>query len=211
MARDPRDRYADAAELREDLSRLVTGAGTKAREREGGPLRRAWTAFRFATSGVPYEYRSSRSLLGLPLVHVYGGQRPPGAPPRIARGWIALGGERAYGCFASSRFACGFVAFGAVAVGGFAWGGLGLGLFAFAGIGLGVLSFSGLSIGWLAMGGIAVGYGAFGGASFGHYAMGGWPHGTYQVGGGRNDAEVGEFFERLLPEMLLRFFGIRVE
>ena len=209
MAREPRDRYADAEEFRQDLSRLVSGAGTKAREREGGPVRRAWTAYRFATSGVPYEYRSSRTLLGWPLVHAFGGHGAPGAPPRIARGWIALGGERAYGCFASSRFACGLVAFGGVAVGGLSWGGLGLGLFVFAGIGLGVLSFSGLALGWLAIGGVAVGYGAFGGISFGHYASGGLTYGTYRMGGGRHDAQVSEFLEHLMPEFLLQHLRIQ--
>jgi len=211
MARNPLDRYSSAEALREDLSRLVSGIGTKAREREGGPLRRAWTAYRFATSGVPYEYRSSRTLLGFPLIHAYGGHRAPGAPPRIARGWIAVGGERAYGCFASSRVACGLVAFGAFSIGGFAWGGLGMGLFVFAGLGLGVISFSGLAVGWLAMGGLAIGYGAFGGAAWGHYAVGGWPHGTYQAGNGRSDPEVGEFFGDLMPDALLQWLGIRYE
>jgi hypothetical protein len=211
MARNPLDRYPSAEAFREDLARLVSGVGTKAREREGGPVRRAWTAFRFATSGVPYEYRSSRTLFGYPLLHAYGGHRAPGAPPRIARGWFAFGGERAYGFVAGSAVAVGVFSWGAVAVGGFAWGALGLGLFAFAGIGIGVVSFSGLSIGWIAFGGAAIGYAALGGASWGRYAAGGYPNGTYQVGGGRNDAEVVEFFEGLVPRALLQWLGMRYE
>jgi serine/threonine protein kinase len=211
MAREPRDRYATAAELREDLARLVSGGGTRARESEGGPLRRSWTTFRFMTSGVPYEYRSSRMLFGFPLLHVHGGRRGPGTPPRIARGWIALGGERAYGGFASSRFAMGLVAFGGISIGGISWGGLGLGLFVSAGVGLGVVSFSGLALGWLAMGGVAIGYAAMGGASWGHYAVGGWPHGAYRIGNGREDREVVEFLENVLPDFGLHFIGFRRE
>jgi hypothetical protein len=207
MARDPRDRYASALEFREDLARLVSEVGTKAREREGGPIRRAWTAFRFASSGLPYEYRSTRTLFGYPLVHAYGGHRLPGTPPRVARGWIAAGGERAYGFFAASQFAFGVVAFGAIAVGGFAWGALGTGLFVFAAAGLGVISFSGISFGWLAMGGMAFGYAAVGGMSWGRYAAGGLPHGTYEAGNGRRDPEVAEYFGHLLPEFIGRLIG----
>jgi serine/threonine protein kinase len=208
MARLPEERYQSAAELAEDLERLAEARPTAARRAEGGPVRRAWTSLRFATSGQTYEYRSARTLLGWPLVHVHGGLRPAGSPPRVARGWIALGGERAIGFFAGSRVSVGVIATGAIACGGFAWGALGLGVIAFAGLGLGWISFAGLSVGWLAFGGAAFGYAAIGGLARGVYAMGGDPAGRHVIGGGRADPEAKAYFLELLPDALQRYFGL---
>jgi hypothetical protein len=91
------------------------------------------------------EYKSQKTLLGLPLIHIKGstydnGQRHIG----IAKGWIAIGD------IAISPF---------LAVGGVA-----IGLIANGGVCLGLL----LALGGLSIGGIAIG-----GASFGLWAAGG--------------------------------------
>jgi hypothetical protein len=203
MAREPDARYPDAGACADDLDALAAGLPTAARRDEGGPLRRAWLQVRLATSGQLYEYRSPRRLLGLPLVHVIGGRRPPGSPARTARGWIALGGERAVGVFfAWAPVAYGLFACGALSAGGFALGGAACGVFVFSGLGLGLFTFSGTSLAFVACGGIAVGYGAVGGMAVGRYAAGGYTHSTYEITDRRRDPEAIAFFNHLVPDFI---------
>ena len=109
-----------------------------------------------------YEYKSSRTLFGLPLVHIRLGHRGMG----VAKGIFAVGN---------------------IAVGFFTLGGLSLGLFSFGGISLGLLlSLGGLSLGGIAIGGCAVGLLALGGCAVGWLAVGGG------VGLGGNDLPVGQ-------------------
>ena len=129
---------------------------------------------RFISRSQPYEYRSPRTFLGLPLLHVRfncveAGKTLP------AKGWIAVG-DRAYGIL---------FAFGAIAVGGISCGPLAIGFVALGGFGIGLFAFGGLAVGFAAMGGAAVGYVAFGGGAIGwlgasggavlarHFALGG--------------------------------------
>ena len=201
MARDPERRYRSAAAFADDLRGLAGGTATRARRDEGGPLRRMWTQMRFATSGQAFEYRSARTLLGLPLMHVYGGPRTPGTPRRVAKGWFAAGGERAIGLVAFSTEAYGGVAMGAFACGLVAHGALGIGLLAIAGLGLGLISISGLSVGYLAFGGVALGYAAVGGYARGIYAAGGSPHGRHVLNRDHEDAEAEAFFQDAMPRI----------
>jgi len=199
MARPAERRYAGARELGADLRALAEGRPTMARRDEGGHLRRAWTSWRLYSSGVPYEYRSHRTLLGLPLVHAINGPRTPGQPTRVARGWIACSPEVAKGVLAFGGRAYGVVACGGIACGLFGWGGISLGLLAaFGGIALGGITFGGLSAGYLAFGGCALGYGAIGGLPIGHYAMGGDPHGDFVIGQLRRDVTEQQFFRAVL-------------
>lgn len=56
-------------------------------------MRRLWMNLGLMSSGIPYEYRSPRTFLGLPLVHVITGPRRRGQPWRwLAVGYAALGG-----------------------------------------------------------------------------------------------------------------------
>ena len=107
-----------------------------------------------------YEYKSSRTLFGLPLVHVRLGDRGAG----VARGIFAVGN---------------------IAVGAFTLGGISLGLFSLGGISLGLLlALGGMSIGGVAIGGCAVGLLALGGCAVGLLALGGGAFGVYAAGGG---------------------------
>ena len=92
-----------------------------------------------------YEYKSQRTLFGLPLVHIRLGDRGTG----LAKGVFAVGNY---------------------AVGIFTFGGISLGLGGWA---MGALAIGGLAIGLLAIGGAAVGLFAMGGGAFGVYAAGG--------------------------------------
>jgi hypothetical protein len=119
-----------------------------------------------------YEYRSPRTLLGLPLVHVRFNRTMSGPP---AKGWIAIG-TKAYGIvFAAGAFAVGFISWGGLAFGVVALGGVGIGLLAFGGMALGLAATGGGAIGYVAYGGGAIGWlGAAGGATLAHhFAVGG--------------------------------------
>ena len=205
MARDPGDRYATAKDLHADLEALAEDRASEALRSAGGPLRRAWNELRLASSGHPYEYVSSRTFLGLPLVHVISGRRLPGQRMRVAKGWIAHG-DIAYGFLAMGVFAAGFIATGAFAAGIFSWAAIGLGAFVFAGLGLGGVTCAGISMGWLAFGGVAFGYAAIGGFARGRYAAGGNAEGEYVVTNQRHDPEAEAFFEDLLPSLLESLF-----
>jgi RNA polymerase sigma factor (sigma-70 family) len=128
----------------------------------------------FISQSEPYEYRSPRTFLGLPLLHVRfncveAGKTLP------AKGWIAIG-NKAYGIiFALGAIAVGGVSSGALAVGLVALGGFGIGLLAWGGMAVGVAAMGGAAVGYIAFGGGAIGWlGASGGATLArHYALGG--------------------------------------
>ena len=173
MARLPDDRFGTARELADDLGRLSRGEATEARTREGGPIRRAFARYRAAA--YTGEYKSARSFLGLPLVHIYvdigARKRRPG--PRIAKGWLAVG-----------DIALGGLTFGGLAVGLLSFGGLSMGaLMAMGGLAMGGFAFGGVSLGGIAIGGMAMGYLAFGGMARGYYAIGGKADGVFAAGG----------------------------
>lgn len=120
-----------------------------------------------------YEYKSRKTVFGLPLVHiVYGPAWGGGLKP--ARGFIAIGN----------------IAFGVIAVGGFA-----AGLFTLAGIGLGLVCLAGVALGiGVGIGGIATGYLAVGGLAIGVYAIGGLGIGEHTL---LNDPHLKDTLRRL--------------
>jgi hypothetical protein len=193
MARLPDDRYVSAAAMTADLQALADGRATTARQEQGGPLRRARSQLRLVLRGETVEYRSMRELLGLPLVHIAAGRRPPGTPRRHAKGWLAVG-DVATGVLAFGSRAYGGVAFGGIAFGAFSWGGIGAGIVTWSGIAGGVIALGGLSLGWLSVGGLAVGHTAIGGIAYGQFAVGGLPYGTHVLANGIADPAAKEHF-----------------
>ncbi|MCW5558882.1 MAG: serine/threonine protein kinase, partial [Verrucomicrobiae bacterium] len=120
-----------------------------------------------------FEYRSPRTLFGLPLVHVVSGTDPRTGRSREAHGIIAMG-PRARGGLAVGGTARGIVAIGGGAFGVFACGGVACGGVAFGGATLGLVSLGGLALAvLLACGGLAVGWNAVGGLAVGIQAVGG--------------------------------------
>jgi len=113
-----------------------------------------------------FEYKSKRTIWGMPLLHVAQGIDPLTGRGREARGFIAIGG-RALGVFAFGGVATGWFAFGGVARGFLAVGGVALGVISFGGVAL-ALAFAngGAAIGSLANGGLAIGLLADGGKTF---------------------------------------------
>jgi hypothetical protein len=109
--------------------------------------------------GYGYEYKSSTTIGGLPLVHVCAGIDPVTMRLRVAKGVVAIG-----------NVAVGVLAIGGVACGLFTVGGASIGLLAAVGgvaLGLGV-SVGGVAVGSIAIGGAALGFlYAIGGAAIG--------------------------------------------
>lgn len=105
-----------------------------------------------------YEYKSKRTLFGLPLVHIHLGRGI-----YVAKGIIAIG-----------NIALGAVSVGGIALGGLCLGGLSLGLIGLAGLALGLLlAAGGVAVGTMAVGGAAVGIVAIGGLALGMFSLGG--------------------------------------
>lgn len=126
-----------------------------------------------------YEYKSSTTLFGLPLVHINVGR----FGLYRARGVIAVGNV-ATGLVSIGLISAGLLSFGCLSLGLLAIGAAALGLAALGGIALGAgIAAGGLAVGWLAIGGLAKGVYAAGGlafaekvaaggAAFGHIAIG---------------------------------------
>ncbi len=174
LAKEPGQRYQHASDLKNELSGL------------GG-----WWDGPAPRRGF-YEFRSKRTLLGWPLVHVVRGRDPATGRLKVAKGWIAVGDGVAVGGVAVG----GAMAIGGVSVGGalsiglLAIGGaLGAGLFALGGVTMGLaVAVGGVAISaGLAIGGVAVGTFAIGGATLGKHTLGG-SGGTPGFGNALGDA-----------------------
>jgi hypothetical protein len=151
--------------------------------------------------GVPFEYRSERTLLGLPLVHVKFGRTIVGERTRrgtvlIGLGWFGgRAASHAKGWVAVGDIATGVVALGSFARGGLALGGMSLGVVSFGGLAAGGLAFGGVALGGVAVGGLAIGLAAIGGLAIGHYALGGKAIGTHLLSAERQDVAAAQFFD----------------
>lgn len=190
MSHDPAQRYASAEAMAEDLRAFGDGLPVRAWRERGGALRRLGGELKWMCSGLPYEYKSEATFLGMPLVHIHGGRLAPGQKRRKAVGWIATG-EVAYGGICAGIFSVGAVSFGAISIGGLiSMGGISaaLGYSAGAMTAAGLVSTGGFSVAlWLAIGGMAKGFAAIGGHARGTYAMGGDAEGEYVIREGRKD------------------------
>jgi hypothetical protein len=114
-----------------------------------------------------YEYRSSWSLLGLPLVHVRIGDRFDMLRGPV-KAWIAIGSSHAVGViFASGGIAVAPISFGGIAIGLLPFGAIALGAMSIGACSFGIWAYGGLAVGWqvycgcgaawnAVMGGIAV-------------------------------------------------------
>jgi len=137
------------------------------------------------------EYRSRRTFLGLPLIHVAMSRVENGVVRRgVARGWIAVGDVALGVLVGVGGMGMGAFALGGVALGGFAFGGMSLAVIALGGMALGVLALGGGAVGWhAALGGLAVAR---------EYAVGG-----LAIARHANDAAARHYFEQDLPAALL--------
>jgi tRNA A-37 threonylcarbamoyl transferase component Bud32 len=149
LAKEPDRRYQHASDVKTALDAIRSGSG-------------GWV--RTPTSR---EYRSKRTLLGWPLVHIVSGLDPLTGRPKTAKGWLAIGDGRAVGGIALA----GGSAFGGLAVsGGVSFGVLaGAGGFAFGGFALaGGMAFAAAvsMAGGMAIAGVLAMAGGFAGGTF---------------------------------------------
>ncbi len=120
-------------------------------------------------TGVPFEYRSPRQWLGMPLVHIVRGRDPLTGKIPVARGVIAIG-ARAHGIIAVGVIASGGLAIGTIAFGVISIGALAVGIFAGGALAAGVLVAGSLSIGFVsAIGALAIGDIAKGSLAIGRF------------------------------------------
>jgi tRNA A-37 threonylcarbamoyl transferase component Bud32 len=135
-------------------------------------------------NAIGFDYKSKRTLFGLPLLHVASGVDPFTGKRRTAKGIIAVGDK-----------AAGVISFGGIATGGIAFGGVALGIVPFGGVSLGLISIGGVALGLIASyGGLAIAPIALGGLSVGYYAFGGGAFGIHAMGGNANDPAAKNFF-----------------
>jgi len=167
LEKEPARRYQQVSEIRTQVETIVATAGQRPADSAalsngpGHPAVYGW------------EYRSKKTLFGLPLVHVAEGLDPATGKAREARGIIAYGGK-----------AKGVVAIGGQAVGVIAFGGFAIGIISLGGFSLGLLSFGGLVGGLLfAYGGVALAPLSMGGIAAGYYSQGGFNLGVQRLEG----------------------------
>jgi tRNA A-37 threonylcarbamoyl transferase component Bud32 len=177
LAREPGRRYQAVADVWTDLENI----GKYPQRKPACYPQPSW------------EYKSKRTFLGLPLVHIVHGPDPITGKPRWATGVVAIGGM-ARGGLAIGGMAFGVVSIGGVSFGGLAIGGASVGLFAFGGMAIALLAAcGGLAIAPLfALGGRAIGYFAMGGEATGRHILDEQHHNPEQF-----RQAVREFFESI--------------
>lgn len=148
-----------------------------------------------------YEYRSKKSVFGLPLVHIHLG----GDGYEVAKGIIAIGNV-ATGVISIGAISFGVVSFGGLALGLFVMGGLALGLIlAVAAVAIGIFALGGIALGFLAIGGIAYGIYSIGGVSIAReiaYTGTGVAFGKVKLDGEMTKEEISQMIETILPETI---------
>jgi len=135
----------------------------------------------FGSGYVGYEYKSSATLFGMPLIHIVSGPGT-GGTLKPAKGFIAIG-----------NVAIGVIAIGGIAVGVIALAGVSFGLVCLGGVALGILG---------GAGGLATGYIAVGGIAIGTYAVGGLAIGAHTL---QNDPQFRDYIQSLFKNIGHRF------
>lgn len=110
-------------------------------------------SYGFKRSIKKFEYKSEKTLFGLPLVHINTGGKYVN---KTAKGIIAIG-----------DISFGVISIGGISTGIIAIGGVGVGVFSLGGIAIGGVAFGTVAIGGVAIGAVAVGAYAFGAAAIG--------------------------------------------
>ncbi|MCL2843377.1 MAG: helix-turn-helix domain-containing protein [Oscillospiraceae bacterium] len=125
---------------------------------DGQPLEFAGTTVRQGGQSArwQYEYKSKRTLFGLPLVHVN----------------VGFGLYRAKGILAIGTIATGLLSIGAISVGLLSIGAMGVGLIALCALAFGILAFGSVAVGVFAVGALAIGIFALGALSIGMFSTG---------------------------------------
>lgn len=149
-----------------------------------------------------YEYRSKRTVCGVPLVHINLGMG------RKAKGIFAIG-FRSFGVVSIGFLSVGLLSFGLLALGLLGLGLLGIGIFGFGTFALGFLSGGAISVGIVSFGAISVGVMSCGAVSVGQFAVGALARGHYFAFGDNAAAMVALGATRANGTLYTHFTGIR--
>lgn len=141
-------------------------------EREDGGQRTETRTVIFNPFKWSFEYKSKKTVMGMPLVHINIGLG------RRAHGFFSVGlissGIFSLGLLSAGIFSLGILSLGLISLGVLALGGL-----AAASIALGLVAVGGVAVGIIAVGGVAVGCFSLGGCSIGLFAIGGYANGRF--------------------------------
>ena len=132
-----------------------------------------------------YEYKSRKTIKGLPLVHVNFG----------------LGIYRAKGIFAFGNIATGIFALGFISAGIIDIGLLAVGLFAFGTIAAGLVSMGTVAVGCVAMGAFSIGIFCMGALNFGQFCFGALSYGKQIAVGDEAHGRIALGFSRAAGEL----------
>ena len=119
-----------------------------------------------------YEYKSKRTVGGVPLVHINLGRG------KTAKGIVAIG-FKSVGVVSIGLLSIGLLSFGLLALGFLGLGMIGIGCFGFGTFALGLLSGGAISFGIISFGAISVGVMSCGAISIGQFAIGALAKGHY--------------------------------
>ncbi|MCM1184771.1 MAG: helix-turn-helix domain-containing protein [Roseburia sp.] len=158
----------------------------KCAEAEGEQMPTAETSYKNMATGPHYEYKSKRTVRGLPLVHVN----------------IGLGAYRAKGIVAIGNFASGIVAVGLLSAGIVSLGILSAGLLlAFGTVAVGLVSAGSFAVGLAAFGAITVGGFCMGAINFGDFCFGALSYGQQIAVGDEAHGRIALGFSRASGEL----------
>lgn len=139
-----------------------------------------------------YEYRSKRTIGGLPILHINWGSK------KTARGIIAIG-IKAQGIFSVGLLSIGVFSLGLLSLGFFSLGVLAIGLMIGAGaFGMGFLGFGAIAFGIVSFGAVSIGQFSFGAVAVGNYfATGAHATGHVAIGSEYASGDLYEFYGRI--------------
>ena len=145
------------------------------------------TSYIINTARPHYEYKSKKTVKGLPLVHIN----------------LGLGAYKAKGFFAIGNLACGVFALGYLSVGIVSAGLLSVGiLLSFGVIAVGLLiSMGSFAIGCIALGAITVGIFCMGAMNFGEFCLGALSYGKQVAIGDEAHGRIALGFSRAAGEV----------
>lgn len=132
-----------------------------------------------------YEYKSQKTVKGIPLVHVNFG----------------LGLYRAKGIFAIGNVATGIFALGFISAGIIDIGLLALGLLAFGTVAVGLISMGTVAVGCVAMGAFSFGIFCMGALNFGQFCLGALSYGKQVAIGDEAHGKIALGFSRAAGEL----------
>lgn len=119
-----------------------------------------------------FEYKSTKTFCGLPLVHINIGWG------RTATGVFAVG-LKSKGLVSVGLLSAGILSLGTLSAGLVSLGALSLGLVSLGAVCLGLLALGGVAVGLVALGGLAVGLMSLGGCAVGGFSFGGYAYGSF--------------------------------